>query len=150
MSEHTYIYPQSKSFVFCLSWVVSFDGKLLFKQQSKCPDLGNGPVKYISLGFWLTPDLYSVLTLSILFFLCTSLVLHETYERTILSCPIFSSFVSLFFHPNCTEISQGVSFSQEPSQCLLQHLIWSRIFLIKLKSKVWYLSYPETFQKNSE
>lgn len=83
----------------------------------------------------LTPDLYSIFTLSIHFFLCTLLVFHEAYEITILSCPIFSLFVSLFFHLIVLRFPRKHLLSLEPSQCLLQNLIWSRIFLIKAVSQ---------------
>jgi len=98
-----------------------------------------------------TPDLYPVFSLRILFLLCTFLVLYESYESTILSCPLFYLFVSLNFLPTCTEILQGVSFiSRIMTVPLAAPYLKENSLNRSRKPKVWYLSYPETFQKKTQ
>lgn len=128
----------------------SFLLKLLYSKA----DIGNGPVKYISLGSRLSP--LFILSLSLedslppLFFL--SILWHTWQALYYPCCTVFYLFESLCFLPNPTEVSQGLSsismFTIGPFAAPFLMWFLAELFLSRsLKPKVWYLTYSEIFRK---
>lgn len=103
------------------------------------------------------PYLYSIFLSRTLYLLCSSLAFCDTHGKhyTILRCTEFCLFVSLCFLPNPTDVSQGLSSisMSTTGPFAAPFLMWfsAEVFLSQsLKPKVWYLTYSESFRKNSE